>query len=1234
MQINVIYPNLNTPYACNKNRSVTSAPKVATSLAMPIYADAMAYKAKYLYTPSFKSTTPIYKKHEIYDPNNYFAKTYSRHSEPAITASILLLKNKDNKILFDTTDKVEKLMDSLRDGEVRETQLKLLKYLATKNPKFKKVDEITTLVSQVNTVERGNLFIQKIDEYTKRYPNMTTKDMVSIIPRLEKEKIETQEKFIDRIYNNKNTSQNINLDLFSGVLSSIEDPEVAQIQLDTYDLLTKEKSIQPSIVLELISNFDHPNIGLLKKNLSFLLLNKGIEQEDLPILIPKAKNNSVAAVQLKMADYFISERKMNSNTAAKIMSNIQKASVFNMQKNIIEDMSKLRKFEDEDTLKILGDIQTPEMADLKMAVINELAKIDKLDGHDIMHIVTNVDNVYNAEIKVKTANELAQIKELNGKNIGYIVAGCHNEENSRVKCRASKELVEIKGMTGDAVTTIASRLLKDETADIQIQAVKEIIEKNVFQPEDITKIVRGMRNIDFKNAKINAMDKLLENKKLNPKSIVKILDKINGESKDKYLLNCIDKMTKNPEFDGDDITKIATTMTVNKHTCNNFIDYFAAIPKDIRKDINDYSVVQDFKKFKDMTYLDKKERRELLQSLIKHNSQIFDGQPNAVVRKLYPFLPSNNEEFCALLPLLAASETITKNIPNKMGMAIELYPEIINKICAPNSEFLNIDFEKKENIPTLKYSRKNFTTDLSKALEGLSSTDKKRVASIYGISLTFDDKKDIVSFEGYPHKPTEIPNFVNSDRKIISATHSIGRLVDNFINKNQVNIKGSKELNRDFNTIFNAIPELYTLVEKKQNEWHHFDTFTHTLRVLQEVAKNDRFDELNKKDKTLLATAALLHDVSKKEYEVDKGHALNGAYDAHAISQRLDFSNADKSKLFAIIRNHEWLKYYNKEGASKLQKVERAKHVAFTLREGNAFEMVSILSEADLKGLQKNNASYELFKDAQKDGNNEVARYIRDLQRTAIPLPQDKLPKASELIADGKVVRDANIGGIKNKVIYLDKSMGKGSLPFNKNLDPNDFNVLVHALDSEKNSLIFQRMDEVDSDTLISASYVNLAKGNWKTFRQQGFILDVDSDNIHAAYYKDFGSGLSKNIDRLKLDYLYEGYFKPQRDYISRNIKETLHISDESYKSLYQDIKNKSLTDIRKNYPFVSSAIKKIYMDMQGGEYTYGRNYNEVLVTRPKIQGVFAYDRSITQVPKYLRKYAQDQDIPVIIFLD
>ena len=241
MQINVIYPNLNTTHACNKSKSATTAPKTATSLALPIYANPMAYKAKYLCTPSFKSTIPIYTKHKIYDPNNYFAKTYSRHSEPAITTSIMLLKNNEGAFLFNSTDKVEKLMDSLRDGDVRDTQLKLLNYFATKNSKIKDVNEMTTLISQVNTVERGNLFLEKITEYTKRYPDMSTKEMVAIIPRLEKNKIEIQEKFIDRIYDNKETNQNINLDFFSGLLSSIEDPETAEVQLDTYDLLTKEK---------------------------------------------------------------------------------------------------------------------------------------------------------------------------------------------------------------------------------------------------------------------------------------------------------------------------------------------------------------------------------------------------------------------------------------------------------------------------------------------------------------------------------------------------------------------------------------------------------------------------------------------------------------------------------------------------------------------------------------------------------------------------------------------------------------------------------------------------------------------------------------------------------------------------------------------------------------------------------------------------------------------------------
>lgn len=1186
-------------------------------------------KEQYLYTPSFKGTN-ILTKYPIYNINNYIPN--HQYDDAILTARINQIGNIHTNVYpYQNKDDVSNLIDGLRTGEVREFQFQALNRLV-QNPKFSNAKDLTKLVSQMNTVERGQLFLEQIDKYSKKYPDISAKELVAIIPRLEPDKLDIQEKFIDKIYMQKTSKDKVPLENFTELLSSIENKDTAEIQLSFFEDLMYRKNMTPTIAMSLISNIEDKERGVLKKYTALKLMNKGIEAEDLPIIIPKIRNTSIAKLNSKMADYFIEQRHMDSEIATRIMSNISEPRVFYMHKNLIEDMSKLRNFEPIDTLKILGDIQTPEMAELKSAVIHELAKIDKLNGHDIMHIVTNVDNIYGAEVKVKTAKKLAEIDSLNGDNIGYIVAGCHNEENSKVKCKTCEELTKIKGMTGNAITTIASRVLKDETANIQIDSVKELASQGDFNPSQIARIVKGIRNIDFKNAKFAAKDELLKNKKIPTGSLVKILDKINGESKDKYLLACIDKMSKNDTFTTDDITKIATTMTINKHTCNKYIDYFATIPQDIRKDITDYSVVQDFHKFKDKQYLNRFDRRDLVTALIKHNASLFDGQDNAAVRKLFPFLPANSTEFCELLPTLAKSLDFTPaNITIKSQNTINRYSDNILELCNPNSDFLKINFEDSRNTPTLKYKREEFIKDVDNILKDFPPLEREKITDQFGFILGNHDNK--TTMNGFPKVPNRYTN-IYTNTKTFVATMKIAKCIDNYTNDNHLVINTTIPTVKCFDSLFEAIPELFTLVEKKQNEWHCFDTFTHTMRVLQEVIKNERFQKLNNNDKVILATAALLHDISKEELVVDKSHSLTGAYDAFQISKRLNLSDADRSKLFAIIRNHEWLKYYNKEGVSDLQKIERAKTVAFTLREGNAFDMVSILSEADLKGMQKKDASYELFKEAQKEGNSEVARYVRDLQRTAIPLPQNKLPKASELIADGNIIREANIGGIKNKVIYLYKNMGKGSLPFDKNLDPNDFNILVHALDSEKNSLIFQRMDEVDSDTLISASYVNLAKGNWKTFRQQGYILDVDSDNIHAAYFKDFGSGLSKNIDRLKLDYLFEGYFKPQRDYISQKIKEKLHINDESYKTLYQDIKNKSLPEIRKEYPFVSAAIKQIYMEMQGGEYTYGRNYNEVLVTRPKIQGVFAYDRSITQVPKYLRQYAADADIPVIIFMD
>lgn len=1176
---------------------------------------------------------PIFGSRKIAEIPLYKAKNYLFQEQANIGEFNFLKKMvKPNGIIPFKKDKdICTLVDGLRNGEVRDFQLLALNYFI-KNPVFEKGSHIARLISQINTVERGELFINETEKYTQKYPDITSKELLSIIPRLSPKLLDLQDVFIENIYMPHRDKKDDNtLEIFSELLSSIEDKTVVKIQLDFFKKLMNNSNTQPITAMTLAMNIEDKNKGIIKKNTILRLINKGFKAEDLVILIPKIKNTNISKLNIEMADYFLKDLKMDSAVAAKIMCNIPEKAIFQLHKDIITEALKLKNFTSEDLLKILGDIQSTEIAELKMTVIKILSQIEKFCGKDITHIVTNVDTVYGAEIKVKTAKKMAEIKELTGKHIGYIIAGCHNEESSRVKCKAAQELLEIPNMSGDAVTYIVSRLLKEETANIQIDAAKKLMEYNKFSDIEIAKIVREMRNIDFQKAKLSALDHLIQIKSLDTSAIVKILSKINGESKDKYLLSSIDKMVNDPNFNCKDITKIATTLFINKHTCDELINYFSKIPRNIKDEITNYSVVQDFYPFRDKSYLNRTERKAFISALIKHNNNILENSESSGISKLYPFFPTDNNEYCQLLPILAAS--VDKNnmrVSSSTKKAINDLPQILKSLYEPNSTFLNLDFENTNLTPRLRYSLAQFKKDILELLKDCTAEEKELLTDPFGFSLSSNKSaKNIII--GYPQIPRMLPE---REGKLKEISDEIANKINDFINHNYIEVCNDDKTNRAFNRLLYAIPELITMVNKPQNEWHHFDTFVHTLRVMQEVAKNERFQRLNDSDKRLLFVAATLHDITKAEGIVDKGHSLTGAYDAYQIADKLGFSDIDKSKLFAIIRNHEWLKYYNKEGVSELQKIERAKNVAFSLREGNAFELVSILSEADLKGMQKNEAAFKMFEKAQREGNSEVARYVRDLQRTSIPLPQSRLPKAGELVPDGNVIRVAKIGGIKNKVIYLTKNMAKGSLPFDKDLDPNDLNFLVHALDSEKHSLIFQRIDEVNNDTLISASYVNLAKGNWKTFRQQGYILDVDSDNIHAAYFKDYGSGLSKNIDNLIIDYLFEGYYKPQRDYISQKIKECLHIDADSYKALYQDIKNKSLEEIREEYPFVSAAIKQIYMEMQGGQYTYGRNYNEVLVSRPRIQGVFAYDRSITQVPRYLRKYAEDANIPIIIFLD
>jgi len=267
-----------------------------------------------------------------------------------------------------------------------------------------------------------------------------------------------------------------------------------------------------------------------------------------------------------------------------------------------------------------------------------------------------------------------------------------------------------------------------------------------------------------------------------------------------------------------------------------------------------------------------------------------------------------------------------------------------------------------------------------------------------------------------------------------------------------------------------------------------------------------------------------------------------------------------------------------------------------------------------------------------------IEKNIKEIQSTAIPLPQTKIPKASQLKI-GQGVKEVETDGIKNKVIYMNQNPDLESAGFEKGTKSDNFWALLHSFDKETDWGVegkiaqFDSLKSIETDSLLSTSFIRSDYNHYRAYMNQGFVLDVDKDDIGAAYYKDFGSGRQKDLETLKRQYLF-GWGsgrKDQRTFISDGLKYFLGYNDKQYIDLMNRIQDcHSIMDIEKTDKKAADVIQKLYKKMECEKGTH----NEILVTRPKVQGVFAYNEDVSKIPEKLRKYAQENDLPIIVFED
>ena len=638
-------------------------------------------------------------------------------------------------------------------------------------------------------------------------------------------------------------------------------------------------------------------------------------------------------------------------------------------------------------------------------------------------------------------------------------------------------------------------------------------------------------------------------------------------------------------------------------------------------------------------------KRELLRKLVAANSDLF--QQSEDIQKLFPLLPKNQEEYCALLPSIVKSLGIeTNSLTSEEVKAFEASMSDLSSTLKGIS-----DSSFKDLTITQEYPKDAFIKDILDKVKDLSPSERQKVYDYFGFELHKNTRTNTGFYiTGYPvnlNNGKKLAQITDPETKeVVEAVRSD---VIRFSENNPV-ICSDKNIEQALNSIVKYLPEMRTMIDRvqagndtlKDKGVHSYDVLKHSLKVMQKVSQDEKFESLNDSDKKLMLIASLMHDITKKEGYTDKTHYTEGAFDMFFISQKFNLSREEQIKLYTLIKHHEWLSYVNK-AKSQAELEERLQSTAYDLRHDNILDMSLMFSHADLRAVKEDDSFHDKKEgDSRIDFNGEVRsfgeacdlygeklkEYISELRKSQPILPVTKIPSAEDIKQNLTVNPD---GSTNVKGVYVDKDglvvikfnevedwekigFPKGSVSrgitqtmYNREqVDTGNIKFIAHGLDYANQLTKFDAFSLVDSDALLSVSYAERPESKYRFFRPQGVLLDVDTKDIHGGGNTDSGSGVGKNIDTFKQKYIFGGERESDRLYISELVKNALNLSDEEYIDFVRKNSDKSFIEIEPAE--VREKLIKAFASINSNTRRGNREYNEMYISNPKPpMAVFAY---------------------------
>ena len=540
--------------------------------------------------------------------------------------------------------------------------------------------------------------------------------------------------------------------------------------------------------------------------------------------------------------------------------------------------------------------------------------------------------------------------------------------------------------------------------------------------------------------------------------------------------------------------------------------------------------------------------------------------------------------------------------------------------------------EMNEGLP-LKYARDKFLSDLS--MYALNDDKLKHLEELLGVNFQYTNEKGRITISGFDGV-IRLDKLNRNDE----FENSIYEICHKFFYENKINT-GDKKLDEALNTIIKAAPEFINTIGKKQHGTHNYTLDIHQLLVLANSINNPDYQKLNDTDKAMLKSAAIFHDIAKKEDTIDKGHQIPSSLYARNIISKFYKNPESLDRVFELIKNHHWLEEYNTTSDISAS----SKDLAYRFRRPNDFEIAKIMARADLMAVS--DEFYAAHKNALDDYKlNEINNRLNQIYQTGSLIMSDYF-----IGRNYSNLEDVNIKGRNFKVLDFHKIKDDEDLikyGFAKGRTKKDVQFLVHMVskDNIKNDLsVLENITSSVNGGVLSESLITPYYKRTYQDRKFGVLLSQINANLINTSNTNQGSGNKKDVNNA-IDLLFNSYASDTRTSFRENFLKNLslgpdEVSIEEYGKFYKDnlVSKTLITQFpdNKTYQlgkrtFSGSDIKRAIVEFQNSLIDKTEStHNEIIGFAPKINAVIIKADNIKEAPDELLDFAHKDNLPVIL---